>query len=78
MAVTKDVNEFKTVWEPLDLDFALGALYSIFQDRLDLDLEDENMSTNLTSQQDAFRIFLYRKKIVSSLKNPKSAVVSPE
>jgi hypothetical protein len=78
MAVTRDFNEFKTVCEPLDLDVALGALYAIFQDRIDLDIEEENMSAILESQRDALRVFLCKKKIISSLNKPESAVVRPE
>ena len=78
MTVTIDFNEFKTICEPLDPDVALGALYSIFRDRFDMDFEEENMSADLESQQDAFRVFLHKKKIISSLNDPESAVVSLE
>ena len=80
MAVTRDFNEFKTVCDPLDPDVALGALYVIFRDRFDLESEEleENVSTILNSQRDAFRIFLHKRNIISSLNNPESAVVSPK
>ena len=80
MAVTRNFNEFKTVCEPLDPDVALGALYAIFQDRFDLDLEGDDIFAILESQRDAFRVFIHKKKIISSLNKPESAVVhlSPE
>jgi hypothetical protein len=81
MAVTRDFNEFKTVCEPLDSDVALGALYAIFRDRSDgpdLDFGGKNESTILKSQRDAFRVFLHKRNIISSLNNPESAVVSQE
>lgn len=78
MAVTKDFKAFETVFRPLDPDFALGALYSIFQDRFLLDREEENMSAMLGSQRDTLRIFLHKKHIIRSLNTPESAVVSPE
>lgn len=80
MAVTRDFDEFKTVCEPLDSDVALGALYAVFQDRFNLqvDFEEKTTSTILELQRDALRVFLHRKNIISSLNNPESAVVSPE
>ena len=78
MAVTNDFNEFETVCRPLDPEFALGALYSIFRDRFYLDLEKENVSTILESQRDLLRVFLHKKKVISSLNMPESAVVSSE
>lgn len=78
MAVTRDFYDFQTVCEPLDPDFALGALYSIFKERFDLGYEEENMSAILESQRDALRVFLHKKKIISSLNKPESAVVSPK
>ena len=75
MAVTRDFDEFKTVFKPLDPDFALGALYAIFQDRFDLDFEGDNASAILESQRNALRGFLHNKKIISSLNKPESAVV---
>ena len=78
MAVTRDFSEFKTVCEPLNPDVALGALYAIFRDRFDLDFKEENLSAILESQRDALRAFLHKKKIIKSLNDPESAVVSPD
>ena len=78
MAVTRNFNEFKTVCEPLNPDFALGVLYAMFQDKFDLDFEGDNTSTILESQRDAFRVFLHKKKVINSLNKPESAVVRPE
>ena len=80
MAVTRDFNEFRTVCDPLDLDIALGALYAIFRDRFDFDLdfEEKTSSAILNLQRDSLRVFLHGKNIISSLNNPESAVVSPE
>jgi hypothetical protein len=78
MAVTRDFNDFKTICEPLDPEIALGALYAIFQDRLELDLKDENTSAILESQRDELRVFLHKKKIISAHNKPESAVVRPE
>ena len=70
--VTRDFNEFRTVCNPLDPDIALGALYAIFQDRFDFDLdfEEKTSSTILNLQRDSLRVFLHEKKLLARLTIP--------
>ena len=75
MAVTRNFNEFTVICKQLDWDIALGALYTIFCERFDLDFDQGDASAILASQRDVLRHFLQKKKIISSLNEPESAVV---
>ena len=75
MAVTRNFDEFATICKPLDPEIVLGALYVIFQERFDLDFNEGDASAILETQRDALRLFLQKKKIISSLNKPESAVV---
>ncbi len=76
MAVTKQFDEFKTVFQHLKSDCGLKPFYEAINGWVELDLELKDASAILMSQRDQLRIFLHRKKIITSLDHPESAVVS--
>jgi hypothetical protein len=73
---TKQYDEFNGVFQHLKQDCGLGALYETVNARVELDLEEEDVSDTLMSQRDQLRIFLKKKNVIEELDRPESAVVS--
>jgi len=77
MTVTKKFDEFKAIFQHLKPNRGLKPFYEAINGWVELDLElEEDALAILMSQRDQLRIFLHKKKIITSLDRPESAVVS--
>ena len=77
MTVTKWFDDFKAVCQHLKPNCGLKPFYEAINGRVELGLELEGDAFSiLMSQRNQLRIFLRKTKIITSLDQPESAVVS--
>lgn len=75
IAITNRFDEFTEIFGSLKSGSPLNSLYQTFNERFELDPEEEDVTTSLGLHRDRLRIFLHEKQIIEHLDQPESAVV---
>ena len=78
IAITKKFDEFDKIFDSLKTDSPLNGLYLAFNERFELDPEENNATTALGLQRDRLRMFLKQNAVIEELDQFDSPVVRLE